>query len=251
MPDQSSFADFASLYDQMIHWDRRLGRELPFYRKLFVEHRVASVLDVACGPGHHAVAFAGWGLKVTAVDADPSMLDLARGYARRKNLTLDFIESDFLSLATHVSGPFDAILCIGNSFPALRTSEERRQVLDTFAALLASGGILVLHLLNFEHLLASIDAGTPTRVRTSPDGSIRFMKSFHRLASHVEMSIEFKRAEDAGGRFVYELYPVNEHELHAEIEAAGVNVLGAFSDYEAAPFDAGTSEDLILVARKP
>lgn len=140
--------------------------------------------------------------------------------------------------------------CAWNSFPALRESGERVQVLSDFARLLTPSGILIIHLLNFEVLLASIDAGAPTRMKTSADGSVRFMKSFRRVGSHVEMSIEFRRVADAGGRLVHELFPVSESELSKEIQAAGTIVVGTFGDYDGGRFDRESSEDLIIVAQK-
>jgi glycine/sarcosine N-methyltransferase len=250
MAEERGFAEFASLYEKMVDWDRRLARELPFYRKLFADHKVSSVLDVACGPGRHAATMAAWGLKVTAADPDKGMIALAGEHARTKQVSVELIEADFLSLASQIPGPFDAIMCVGNSFPALRESDERVRVLKDFASLMSSSGILVIHLLNYEVLLKSIDAGAPVQVRTSTDGSVRFVKSFRRAGAHVEMSIEFRGAEGTGGRLVHELYPVNDEQLRAEIEGAGMKVVGTFGDYAGGRFERASSEDLIIVAQK-
>lgn len=251
MADEHGFAEFASLYEKMVDWDRRLARELPFYRKLFSDHKISRVLDVACGPGRHAVALAGLGLKVTAVDPDKGMLGLAREHARSRQATVEFVEADFLNLAPLVRGPFDAVMCVGNSFPALRDFNERVQVLKDFAGLLSPCGIVVLHLLNYDVLLRSVDAGDAApRVRMSTDGTIRFMKSFHRVGSHLEMSVEYRRADGTSGRLVHELYPVSERELRGEIEAAGMTVTATFGGYDGDRFDRGSSEDLITVAQK-
>ena len=54
-------------YELMINWTARLNRESPFFRKLFKNHGVKRVLDCACGTGRHAIEFAGWGNRVSAI----------------------------------------------------------------------------------------------------------------------------------------------------------------------------------------
>jgi len=250
MPEGHGFAEFASLYDKMVDWERRLARELPFYRKLFSEHKVKSVLDVACGTGRHAAALAEMGLAVTGAEADTGMLGLARERARTGQARVEFVEADFLSLGKVVQGPFDAVICVGNSFPALCNSVERVQVLRDFAGVMSADGIAIIHLLNYELLLANIDAESPSQVRTSKDGSVRYVKSFRRAGSHVEMCIEYKHTEGTGGRFVHELHPVNAWELETEMASAGMRVIGTYGDYEFGKFEMGSSEDLIMVAKK-
>jgi ubiquinone/menaquinone biosynthesis C-methylase UbiE len=40
------------------------------------------LIDVGCGPGHHAHLFAEWGFEVVGLDASPAMIELARADAR-------------------------------------------------------------------------------------------------------------------------------------------------------------------------
>jgi len=250
MAGEQGFADFASVYVQTVNWSRRLSRELPFYSRLFDRSSVRHVSDVGCGPGRHAAAFAGWGLTVTAVDADPGMLVLAREHAREKNVSIDFVHADFFTLGEKVHGPFDVVVCVGNSFPALEGSNQRLPVLKTFARLLRPDGLLVLHVLNYDRVHEDLDAGGPVQVITSPDGRFRFMKSFQRSGSHLDLCIEFKEIDGPGGRFIRRLYPVSERQLRLEVESAGMSVADIYGDYAFAPFDLRSSRDLILVGHR-
>lgn len=75
-------------------------------------HRIragSQVLDLACGTGRHALAAAGLGAKVTAVDKDSGSLDIGRKEAKARGLDVAWIEAD-LSAGLPEIGSFDAIL---------------------------------------------------------------------------------------------------------------------------------------------
>ena len=52
------------------------------------------VLDLACGPGRHAVALAKKGFRVTGVDLSPFLLQRARGLARVENVNVEWVRDD-------------------------------------------------------------------------------------------------------------------------------------------------------------
>ncbi|HEX7024945.1 MAG TPA: class I SAM-dependent methyltransferase [Gemmatimonadales bacterium] len=67
------------------------------------------VLDLACGSGRHALAAAGLGAKVTAVDKDAASLEAGRREAKARGLEVKWIEAD-LSKGLPDVGTFDAVL---------------------------------------------------------------------------------------------------------------------------------------------
>jgi len=72
------------------------------------------LLDVGCGPGRYAIAFALRGAReVVGVDFAPAMLELARSTAEATGTgdRLRFVSGDFM--ATELTGPFDAAVAIG------------------------------------------------------------------------------------------------------------------------------------------
>ena len=60
----TSFDDLTDVYEAMIDWPKRLNAETPFFRRLFEQHNVKRVADVACGTGRHAAMYHSWGLEV-------------------------------------------------------------------------------------------------------------------------------------------------------------------------------------------
>ena len=73
-----TFNQLVDVYEAMIDWPKRLAAEEPFYRRWFQQAGVKRVVDVACGTGHHAAMFHGWGLDVEGADLSPAMIERAR-----------------------------------------------------------------------------------------------------------------------------------------------------------------------------
>jgi SAM-dependent methyltransferase len=72
-----------------------------------------AVIDVGCGPGHHAIALAERGFAVTAVDFSPGMLARARTKAREKSLSISFRQADLNEALPFAPETFDGALCVG------------------------------------------------------------------------------------------------------------------------------------------
>ena len=115
-----------------------------FFRRLFVENRVARVLDCACGTGRDLITFHSLGCEVVGSDLSPSMLEKAR-----KNLTAAHVDAplyrmDFRDLPTHFDQPFDAVVCLSGSLLEVPDETEMLRGLRSMHAVLRQGGLLVL-----------------------------------------------------------------------------------------------------------
>jgi SAM-dependent methyltransferase len=76
--------------------------------------RGSRVLDLGCGPGPLAVAFARLGCAVTAMDPSPDMLAAARERAAASGVRIDLAEGSSYDLGPHL-GPFQLVV-MGRSF---------------------------------------------------------------------------------------------------------------------------------------
>ena len=56
----------------------------------------SSVLDMACGAGRHALIFAKFGYKVTAVDLSQRLISEAKKNAEQESIEIEFVISDIL-----------------------------------------------------------------------------------------------------------------------------------------------------------
>jgi SAM-dependent methyltransferase len=149
VPDASTIASAydaaAAAYDerlQRVSWIRRaLWRH---FGQLF--HAGDHVLDVGCGTGSDTVHLASRGVRVTAVDVSPEMVQRLRAKLPRASLeaSVDVHMGDIAEVVRELSGPFDGIV---SSFAALNTVDLPSFVPHAARAL-RPGGRLVAHLLS-------------------------------------------------------------------------------------------------------
>jgi ubiquinone/menaquinone biosynthesis C-methylase UbiE len=111
----------------------------------------ASVLDLPCGWGRHAIEFAKRGFQVTAVDRTREYVNRARESAREANVSsIEFHQADM----RHFSRPesFDLALCMFTSIGYFDTRDEERAALSNYHRNLKPGGTLIMELLGKEGL---------------------------------------------------------------------------------------------------
>jgi SAM-dependent methyltransferase len=86
-----------------------------------------SVLDLCCGPGRHAVEFAGSGFQVTGVDRSPFLLERARELASQSGLSLEWIKKDMRNFVRPAA--FDLACNLFTSFGYFKEEQDNLKVL--------------------------------------------------------------------------------------------------------------------------
>ena len=140
----------AALYQVMNDWPARLSLELPFIRRELERASAQTVLDAACGGGHHAIALAREGYAVRGADLSAEMIELARRNAAKSQVAVRFEQAGFVDMSARFSETFDAVLCLGNSLPHVLTKEDQLAALAAMRGRLRHGGVLVLQNLNYD-----------------------------------------------------------------------------------------------------
>lgn len=125
----------------------------------------AALLDVGCGHGRHAVAFAERGARVTGVDFAAHLLSRAQQLAAALGVPACWIRGDMRDLpvragSIHATALFDA-------FGFFDLEEDNLDVLREVARVLVPGGRLELKVTNAEPILA----GFRTTVREERGGT--------------------------------------------------------------------------------
>lgn len=132
------------------------------------------VVELGSGWGHLAITLAMLGCQTTAVDLNPSSVQLLRSRAQGWNVDLEVVQAPFLGF--HPSGEYDLVVF----FEAFHHCDQPFELLDRSVSMLAPGGSLVF-------LADAVYDGfyCPWGVRT--DGSATFMT---RYAGWLELGFE-------------------------------------------------------------
>lgn len=103
-----------------------------------------SVLELACGPGHHLREFSRRGLSAYGVDVSPEMLGYAKLLCERDGVRVRFKRADMrhYKLADRV----DIALCVFDSFTHCVTDADGIAALRSTAAALRRNGLLIFEL---------------------------------------------------------------------------------------------------------
>ena len=113
------------------------------------KNSVKTVLDLSCGTGSQVFWLSKKGYKVTGVDVNEKMLNIAKRKSRSEKIKLVFIKGDMRK--THV-GEFDAVVTIFNSIGHL-TKNDFNKTLRNIHGNLNKEGLYIFDIFNLSYLL--------------------------------------------------------------------------------------------------
>lgn len=159
---------------------------------LAAERRPRRALEAACGTGLYARVLAERGVDVVATDLSAAMLEQARSTPSPGPGRIEWVQATMQDAASRVAGPFDALLCMGNSLPHLLTEADLGQALSGFARLLSPAGLAVVQMLNYHRVLARGERF----VGASRQGGREYIRFYDFLGELVQFNIlELRWAE--------------------------------------------------------
>ncbi|MFQ5810267.1 MAG: class I SAM-dependent methyltransferase [Armatimonadota bacterium] len=238
-------------YDLLIDWEGRLAREGPFYEKLFAEHEISTVLDMACGTGQHAALFREWGLEV--VGCDPSCEMMAACESSFGDLGIEFLPVGFGEIRANLGRSFDAITCLGNSYPHLLTESAAQQTLDDFHASLSPGGVLVLQTLNYAQMIADNERFMLPSSGVREGRELIFLRVLDFGAELVGFNMVTLVKEGDKWRHHVETTrhrPTFRPELEQQLRRAGFSEVAFCGGFDGSAYEDRTSDHLLAVAER-
>jgi glycine/sarcosine N-methyltransferase len=173
--DTTDFYDAIAKYYPYFYrdWETQLQREGLGLRALFRNRGVARILDASCGAGAQAIPLAQLGYDVTAIDPSYGMIRKLEEFAVEYGVLqkIHYRLGDFLSLPDLLDSQFDAIITKGNALPHLLLDAEIEQAVQSFYALLRSGGTLVIGMRDFAPFMQDRPRFIPGFVHEPEEGS--------------------------------------------------------------------------------
>jgi SAM-dependent methyltransferase len=241
-----AFDHVTDVYEASIDWPKRLANEGPFFRSVLESRQVHTVLDAACGTGHHAAMFHGWGLDVKGADISAAMIARAREQFGDPP-GLRWVVRAYEQV---VPETFDAVVCVGNSLALAPDMATARTALAHMTA--AARRCLVVHVLNL-WALPDGPAVWQRCVRADlPGGPSLIVKGVHRQGAegYIEVLVSTletpPRLHSETMRFV----GLEAGDIEQTLRAAGAATVAFYGNYQRQPYDRAGSVDLIAVAEK-
>ncbi len=201
------------------------------------------VLDIACGAGRHAIAFARRGFNVTANDLSCFLLDTAKKEAREEGFEIGFNCSDMRSI--NLDHRFDLIVQLFSSFGYFETDEEDRAVVRNVSEMLNPGGWYVLDLINPDYLRRHIVLCTEKTVET-----LSITEERELTDRNVCKTIRIRDENGDECSFSESVRLFTPTEISALLENEHLEVRFMAGDYRGSLFDADSSPRMIIFARK-
>lgn len=202
----------------------------------------ASVLDVPCGWGRHAVLLAGQGYQVVGSDLSHALLS---HHGRTAGPGPGFIAAD-IRMQPLRSHSFDAVINVFTSLGLFLDDAEDIAALREAHRLLKPGGRFLLESMHRDDVIVSYAERDRWQL---PDGTeVRVRRRFDPVKGISYERLRWKRGTETGEK-KHALRLRTATEIDGLLQAAGFDDVEYFGDWEGNPFQ-HTDASLIAVATK-
>ena len=202
----------------------------------------ASVLDMACGAGRHAIAFAKKELKVTAVDLSQRLLTEAKKNANETGVNIDFVFSDILDYQSEQQ--FDLIVNLFTSIGYFEKDDENYAVVKKAYSLLKKEGYFVLDYFNIDFLLKNL-----IPISIISENGLKITQNRSILGNRVVKKITIEK-DDSIDKFYESVRLYSYEEMSNILIRTGFKIKKEVGDFYGNHFDKGNSPRLIFFAIK-
>jgi SAM-dependent methyltransferase len=220
--------------------DESAAREVARLVELLgLEGSRARVLDLACGNGRHAVAFAAAGLRVFGFDLSPQLLQRA---GSRRELTGRLVRADMR--AVPFAAAFDLVVNLFTSFGYF-SDEQNALALAEMAGALIPGGRLVIDHINRATVERKL---VPEDHRYGP--GLRITQKRQIAGNRVQKEIIVVWDDGRAKRLIEDVRLYTPEELSRLMVDSGFTDTRIYGSYGGEPFGS-QSPRMVVIAKKP
>jgi SAM-dependent methyltransferase len=245
-----AFDNLADFYEAIIDWPKRLANEESFYRQIVAHAQAKSLLDVACGTGHHAALFHSWGLRVEGADVSSEMIARAQErFGQPDGLQWNRRAFDEPAPTTL---PFDIVICTGNSLSLAVDPAAAERTVQHMLTAVRDGGAVVIHVLNLWALTDGPCLWQKFKRTCIGEEEILVIKGIHRSSNcgYVDLLGVPLSAASAPHTESIRFLGLEADQLEAWARRAGAADVRLYGSYQFQPYQREQSVDLIMVASK-
>lgn len=251
----SIFKDLAEEYPLLVDEKNRLSREIPLLHEILRTESCSRILDLGCATGAHSAALHKLGHEVRGIDINQEMIDVAVA-AHHEPYGLSFATHSLEVEAASFVDHYDAILCLGNTFPQIARSSGLHESLGLVLRLLRLGGLFLGQLVNPAWIEHAEIRCLPVRDIAPTDcfGRRIFVRTYMQVGGEVILTV-IRLEELVQGR--WETNALRESmakssraELEDAMNKVGFSKFAAYGGYNRAAFEETSSQSLVWLARK-
>ncbi|MGG4394906.1 class I SAM-dependent methyltransferase [Paenibacillus thiaminolyticus] len=203
----------------------------------------ASILDLCCGMGRHALALAEAGYRVTGVDLSEVLLEEAMAHDTRGQVK--FFRGDMRELP--VEGPFDAVVNLFTSFGYFTDNEDNARVFQEIHRVLKPQGRFIVDFLNPSYVRQHL---VPYSERV--DGGTRIEERRRIENGFVKKAITLTDASGREPRQYEERVRLYElADFRNMMDKAGLVIDQVHGSYDGGAYDEEQSKRMIMVGHRP
>jgi ubiquinone/menaquinone biosynthesis C-methylase UbiE len=202
----------------------------------------ASVLDMSCGAGRHAIEFAKKGFTVTAVDLSQRLLKEAKKNAVTAGVNIEFVLSDILEFETE--SKFALAVNLFTSFGYFERDDENYEIIQKAYDVLQEDGYFVLDYFSKEYLIKNL---IPTTV-FSENGS-KIIQNRALAGNRIVKKITIEK-DDSNEEFYESVRLFTYEEIMEMIKKTGFKITSEFGDYFGTEYNLENSPRLIVIAKR-
>jgi cyclopropane fatty-acyl-phospholipid synthase-like methyltransferase len=195
----------------------------------------ATILDLACGKGRHAIYLNELGYQVTGVDLSENNITEA---SKNATESLHFKVHD---MREKTGEKFDAIFNLFTSFGYFDDEKDNFKTLKTIQESLTEYGFAVIDFMNVNFVINHLIANEIKTV----DG-IDFHISRYTKDGFIIKEIDFTH-EEKSHHFVEKISAFTLEDFEKMMEDAGIFLLDTFGDYKLNKYHKSSSERLIMI----
>lgn len=238
----------AQLYSQRFDHKKRIEKELKLLQTTLAAIPLdgpRQVIDLACGPGMHGNWFTEQGFFVTGIDIEPEAINTASELYPEVN----FIIGDMRNI---VADKCSLVLFLGNTISSSKNSADLELILKSVNNVLITGGIALIHHLNYHSSLWL----TPKVIVTEnkpKDKNIVALKTMASFQDRILVNFTYYIPDDdwsSIGQHSGALRKIMPEEIEPIIEKTGFISLATFGSGDCAPFEPEKSTDCFRLLQK-
>ncbi len=246
---EDPYEAFAERYDLFFgEFGERADAEVQFWKGILGRAEGVRVLDCACGTGRDIYMLHRLGYRVCGSDASRAMLSQAGRNLTACGMRVPMLQADFRQLPFS-DAQFDAVLCLTTSLPHLLDEAEVVVALRSMWRVLRADGVLVLSQGFTDKLLRERPRFIPeiNTVELSRILALDYLEGRVRV-NVLDVVHGSERQEFEVYSFEYLLLLPDDY--RRLLYQVGFTDVATYAGYADVPYDPGTSDKLVVLARK-